>query len=180
MSGRTPINITSRIVYTNADLSDDQFNIFADGNLVFGNDLLTDDAITMSGLARIRAPVTIDDSLTLDDTVTLVNASVVTQNGNLLLGQSSSDSVTVRNIVVQQFSGLITGFDQNGATNDQLVVNTATWHYQDFVANSGGTGGSLMFTNGSAETAVTLTGSYDPTGFVGVVSGNQTTITYTG
>ena len=45
MSGRTPINITSRIVYTNADLSDDQFNIFADGNLVFGNDLLTDDAI---------------------------------------------------------------------------------------------------------------------------------------
>ena len=37
-----------------------------------------------------------------------------------------------------------------------------------------------MFTNGSAETAVTLTGSYDPTGFVGVVSGNQTTITYTG
>ena len=81
---------------------------------------------------------------------------------------------------VQQFSGLITGFDQNGDTDDQLVVNTATWHYQDFVANGGGTGGSLMFTNGSVETAVNLTGSYNPTGFTAVVSGNQTTITYTG
>jgi len=81
---------------------------------------------------------------------------------------------------VQEFSGLITGFDQNGATTDQLIVNSATWHYQDFVANGGGTGGSLMFTNGSAETAVNLSGSYDPTGFVGVGSGSQTTITYTG
>ena len=79
MTGRTSINITSPTVLTNADLSDDQFNIFADGFLVFGNDLLTDDAITMIGQARIRAPVTIDDSLTLEDTVTLVNASVVTR-----------------------------------------------------------------------------------------------------
>ena len=31
MTGRTSINITSRTVYTNEDLSDDQFNIFADG-----------------------------------------------------------------------------------------------------------------------------------------------------
>jgi hypothetical protein len=482
MSGRTPINITSRTVYTNADSSDDQFNIFADGFLVLGNDLLTDDAITMVGEARVRAPVTIDDGLTLENTVTLVNASVLTQNGDLVLGQSSTDAVTVRNIAgatwdlansatitgagsaqfinlglltgsgtidtdfydrggtiegsfnfdgavsrfvddtiamsnfnlgtgavldgstvlasgdlwssvrivgdvpvssngvtaynlnlaagavlsftnsaatlylshisglgeidikgddtvysiydnggfqlvggvtfdnfgnttfigsempyqfvvefsatawagdqitienhagatwtssgafggfysesganatfyndgifldstylsltfdmdlvnddlmesasnalnlifddavtgtgtidieyhqvtanalvgsgqtleftppqsgsfsptlnlsdVQEFSGLISGFD-SGVTNDQLVVNTATWHYQDFVANSGGTGGSLMFTNGSAETAVNLTGSYDPTGFTAVVSGSQTTITYT-
>jgi hypothetical protein len=81
---------------------------------------------------------------------------------------------------VQQFSGLVTGFDQNGATDDQLVVNTATWTNQDFVANGGGTGGSLMFTNGSAETAVNLSGSYDPSGFQAAVSGNQTTIKYIG
>jgi hypothetical protein len=37
-----------------------------------------------------------------------------------------------------------------------------------------------MFTSGSAETAVNLTGSYDPLGFHAAVSGSTTTITYTG
>jgi len=499
MSGRTPINITSQAVYTNVDESDDLFNIFAGVALLLGNDIFTDDALAMSGLARFRAPSTIDDGLTLENTVTLVNATVLKQNGDLVLGESSSDAVTVRNIAgatwelangaditgagasefvnlglleltagtatidanfydrggtieaegtlvfnspgdvnrfvddtiigdieltggvldgstitagivdlvdtrivgdvtitsttfdaatlnlgagsvldlgtqpervpvygnvtlgevigsgdieigvdyfvnassvtlvgavtldnaglnvfgpqngtaygtsittnawagdqitienlghdfgngvfgtafwnaqgsfaqytaggagntlfyigyqtiylddtengstfsmdvvnddgmsssapnggftfndpvsgtggisgalitvnasmgsgqevsltsvsggpaaptltlndLQEFSGLITGFDQNGATNDQIVANTATWQYQDFVPNSGGTGGALMFTNGSAEAAVNLTGSYDPLGFQGAVSGGTTTITYTG
>jgi hypothetical protein len=99
MSGRTPINITSQTVYTNVDESDDLFNIFGGASLLLGNDVLTDDALAMSGLARFRAPITIDDGLTLENTVTLVNASVVTQNDDdLMLGQSSSDAVTVRNV----------------------------------------------------------------------------------
>ena len=44
--------------------------------------------------------MTIDDGLTLADTVTLINASTVTQNGDtLVLGQSPSDSAIVRNAV---------------------------------------------------------------------------------
>jgi hypothetical protein len=76
----------------------------------------------------------------------------------------------------QQFSGLITGFDQNGATDDQIVANTTTWHYQDFVASVGG--GSLVFSDGSADAYVDLSGSYQPNGFLPVMSSNQTTITY--
>ena len=78
------------------------------------------------------------------------------------------------------FAGTVTGFDQGGVTNDQMVANTATWQFQDFVANSGGTGGALMFSNGSAETAINLTGSYNPLGFRSAVSGSTTTIAYAG
>jgi hypothetical protein len=80
----------------------------------------------------------------------------------------------------QGFAGTITGFDQGGVTDDQLVVNTATWTYEDFVPNGGGTGGALMFSNGAAETAINLTGSYTASGFHAAVNGATTTITYTG
>jgi hypothetical protein len=120
MSGRTPINITSQTVYTNVDLTDDLFNVFAAASLLLGNDILTDDAISMSGLARFRAPSTINDGLTLDDTVTLVNASVLTQNGDLTLGQSASDAATVRNIAGATWN-LANGADITGAGSSQFV-----------------------------------------------------------
>jgi hypothetical protein len=75
------------------------------------------------------------------------------------------------------FAGTVSGFDL-GATNDQFVVNTATWTYQDFVPNSGNTGGSLMLSNGSAETAINLTGAYTAADFHAAVAGSLTTITY--
>jgi hypothetical protein len=80
----------------------------------------------------------------------------------------------------QGFAATIAGFDQAGATNDTIVVNTSQWAYQDFVPNSGNTGGSLMFSNGSAETAVNLSGTYTANGFHAAVSGAMTTITYSG
>ncbi len=79
---------------------------------------------------------------------------------------------------VQDFAGLVSGFDQNGATDDRILVNTATWTYQDFVPNSEGTGGALMFSDGSAETAVTLLGSCIASGFHAAITGSQTAITY--
>ena len=81
----------------------------------------------------------------------------------------------------QTFAGVITGFDQHSATGDQLIIETLTWRYENFVLNSSGTGGSLMFSNGSSEAAVSLAGTYQPDGFHAVVSnGGQTTITYSG
>jgi hypothetical protein len=138
------------------------------------------------GLDRPNSGISFDDAVTGMGTIEISHHRV-TADALVGSGQTFEFNSTISGPIdstlslndVQQFSGLITGFDQNGDTDDQLVVNTATWHYQDFVPNSGGTGGSLMFTNGSAETAVNLSGSYGPTGFQAVVSGNQTTITYT-
>ncbi len=85
---------------------------------------------------------------------------------------------------VQQFAGVINGFDQNGAIDDRIVVNSATWAYQNFVPNASETGGELMFSNGAAQTGVTLVGQYDPVGFhatTSTYSGTTTsTITYSG
>ena len=77
------------------------------------------------------------------------------------------------------FAGTITNFARDGALTDEIEVGGA-WSYQDFAPNSDNTGGALMFTNGSAEAAVNLTGTYDPLGFHAAVSGSTTTITYTG
>jgi len=175
---------------TNATFYND--GIFLDSTIVAGEvdfamDVVNDDLMegaTSSGRVD-SAGFTFEDSLTGTGTIDMghdqVTADGLVGSGQTLEFTSPASSPPTHTLTlndVQEFSGLITGFDQSGVTNDQLIVNTATWHYQDFVANSGG--GSLMFTNGSAETAVNLTGSYDPTGFVGVVSGNQTTITYSG
>jgi hypothetical protein len=100
MSGRTPIDISGFTVYRDVDPSDDQFNVFLNATLVFrGINVLTDDAITGAGLARNSGQTTIDDSLTLDDSVTFANAGTVTQNNaNLIIGLTSSDAATVRNV----------------------------------------------------------------------------------
>jgi hypothetical protein len=100
-----------------------------------------------------------------------------TLNFDAALADGQTPTLDIEN--PQGFAGTITGFDQAGV-NDLIAASTATWAYQDFVANSGGTGGSLMFTNGSAEAAVILTGSYDPLGFHAAVSGSTTAITYSG
>jgi len=73
------------------------------------------------------------------------------------------------------FAGTIAGFDQSGA-DEQMLFGTSTWTYQDYVAGNGG--GALMFTNGSSEAAVDLSGSYDPSGFHASVIGAKTIITY--
>ena len=110
-------------------------------------------------------------------TVTLDGAVVAAQTLDFTTGAGgAAPSLTLND--VQDFAATITRFDQHGATDDALVVDTSLWGYQDFVANSGGTGGALMFSNGSAETAVNLTGTYEPNLFHAVVSGSQTTITY--
>ena len=64
--------------------------------------------------------------------------------------------------------------------DEQLLFGTSTWRYQDFVANSGGTGGALMFSNGGAEAAVDLSGSFNPSGVHASVIGAKTIITYSG
>jgi hypothetical protein len=134
-----------------------------------GLGLTFDDAVTGTGTIEIGV-----------DNVTAYALIGGGQTLEFVPVQMAGASPTLTLDDVQQFSGLVAGFDQGGAANDYLVFNTATWTYQDFVANGGGTGGSLMFTNGSAETAVNLSGSYNPSGFQAAVSGNQTTITYTG
>jgi hypothetical protein len=127
-----------------------------------------DDAVTGSGTIDIGGVTTLNNSVASGQTLEFNVVAVAAITPTLILDDP------------QGFAGTITGFDQPGLVDGQLVVYTATRTYQDFVANSGGTGGSLMFTNGSAETAVNLTGSYDPLGFHAAVSGSTTTITYTG
>ncbi len=73
------------------------------------------------------------------------------------------------------FAGTVANFAHDGALTDQIEVGAA-WSYQDFVPNGDNSGGSLMFTNGSAEAAVNLTGTYIAADFH--ASGN--TITYSG
>jgi hypothetical protein len=127
---------------------------------------------------------TFDDSLTGTGTIEIgldhVTANALvgsSQTLEFVPAPSGANDPTLTLNDLQEFSGLITGFDQNGATNDEIVANTATWEYQGFVANSGG--GSLVFSDGSADAYVDLSGSYQPNNFLSTVSGNQTTITYT-
>jgi hypothetical protein len=99
MSGRTPINITSQTVYANVDESDDLFNVLASATFVFrAADILTDDALSGGGLARVSGATSIVHGLALDDTATFANAGAVTQSsGELTIGQVPSDSATARN-----------------------------------------------------------------------------------
>jgi hypothetical protein len=135
----------------------------------------------------IGAGLEFDDSVTGTGTIEIgvdnVTAYALIGGGQTLEFvpvQMAGASPTLTLDDVQQFSGLVAGFDQGGVTNDQLLLNTSTWTYQDFVANAGGTGGSLEFSDGAAETAVNLTGSYTPSGFHAAVNGATTTITYSG
>jgi hypothetical protein len=86
MSGRTPINITANTVYHGVDDSDDQFKVFVNASLLLrGFDVFTDDAIAAAGLARVSGQTSIDDGLTLENSVTFANAGMVTQNGDNLV-----------------------------------------------------------------------------------------------
>jgi hypothetical protein len=80
---------------------------------------------------------------------------------------------------LQDFAGQIAGFATTGGADDEIQVNNSQWTYQDFVANAEGSGGSLMFSDGSAETSVQLVGAYNPAGFHANTVGAQTNITYT-
>src|SRR5277367_4695549 len=102
MSGRTPINVTGNTAYDNVDDSDDQFNLLMNPTLLLlGYDTLNDDALTGAGQLRLRGDVTVD-GLYLDDSVTLVNTAFAMQTGlndeTVAIGQSASDTVTIRNI----------------------------------------------------------------------------------
>jgi hypothetical protein len=151
--------------------------------------------VVNNGVMSVGAISTLFSGLSFDDAVSgtgtidvgggraLFAASVGSGETVSFNPVSASGSEPKPNVTIdhpESFSGVIAGFGQNGATNDRLIVNTATWQYQDFVANSEGNGGALIFSNGSAETAVSLTGAYDPLGFHGAVSGASTTITYSG
>ncbi len=76
------------------------------------------------------------------------------------------------------FAATVAEFDQNGVTDDQIIVNAEGWQYQEFAANAGGTGGSLLFANGSAQASINLAGAYDPAKFHAIVAADETTITY--
>lgn len=160
-----------------------------DGTFIAGTTNSTFFAISVvnNGLVTGGSSLAFDDALTGTGTVEIGDADVATnapvvstQTFEFSAAPSGAFDPTLRLLDVAEFSGLVTGYDQGGATNDQIVVKTTQWAFQDFVANSGGTGGSLMFSNGAAETAVNLSGAYDPTGFHATTSGFLTTITYTG
>jgi hypothetical protein len=99
MSGRTLVNISSNTIYRNVNDSDDQFDVFAGASLVLrAVDTFTDDAITGAGLVRNNGQTTIDGGLTLTGDTTFVNSGALYQAGlDVVLGQSATDAVTVRN-----------------------------------------------------------------------------------
>jgi len=173
------------VFYNNGTFEDLTTNQTSFSMNVVNNDVMEAGSRTYEGPSELYGGFTFDDQVTGAGTIEIgldqVTANALIGSGQTLEFTSVPSGATDPTLTlndVQQFSGLIAGFDQNGATDDKIVVNTATWAYQDFVASSGG--GSLVFSNGSADAYVDLSGSYQPNGFVPTVSGNQTTITYTG
>jgi hypothetical protein len=95
------VNVNGRIVDRDDFVADDVlFNLFSEAMLVLvGADVLNGDTLAMSGQLRALGPVEIDNGLTLENAVTFVNASELTQNGGeALIGASSSDTVSIRNL----------------------------------------------------------------------------------
>jgi hypothetical protein len=86
---------------------------------------------------------------------------------------SALPTLTITNLL--GFSGLVSGFDQNAGDRIEL---TAAWQLEGFTPNSGGTGGSLMFSNGSVDASIDLSGSFDPTGFHSTTNLGKTIVTY--
>ena len=126
--------------------------------------------LTLSG------PVTGSGAVDVSSGNIVINGSVAaTQTVAFTAASGAAPTLTLDDVL--DFAATITGFDQNGATDDQIVVGD--WTFQDFAADAGGTGGELMFTNGAAIASVDLLGRYAPTSFHAAVSGSQTTITYT-
>ena len=78
----------------------------------------------------------------------------------------------------------LSGFDKGGETGDVLLFNTgasgSAYVFQDYAPNAGGTAGALMFSNGSAQVANDLAGTYDPSGFRATTSVSVTSIQYSG
>jgi hypothetical protein len=125
-----------------------------------------------------------EGSLSGDGTVDIGDANVYAagavesgQTLNFAPVSGSSNSPTLTLADAPGFSGVISGFDQNGATTDQIALGS-NWQFQDFVANGGNTGGSLMFTDGSETTAINLSGTYQPSDFHAVVTAGQTIVSY--
>lgn len=97
------VNIENYTVYPEDIVADDAlFNIAADARLVLAgdDDILNGGALALAGQLRARGPLEIDDGLTLENAVRLVNAASVTQNGGVVaLGSSIPDAVTIRNLL---------------------------------------------------------------------------------
>ncbi len=140
--------------------------VYRDGPTTINPSLTFDQAITGAGTIEVD-PGAITVAAPVDSSQTFAFAAAAA---------GAQPTLTLND--VQDFAATISGFALNGAADDALVVDTTSWTYQDFVPNSSGTGGALMFSNGGAETAVHLTGGYDAAGFHAAISGAQTTITY--
>jgi len=152
----------------------------------FGMAVVNDDVIEAGANLTSRSSIfSFDDQVTGVGTIE-IGVNAVTFRSSVGSGQTlnftavpaGANAPTLTLDEPQSFAGLITGFDQNGATDDQIAVNAAGWQFQDFAPNLGGSGGSLIFSNGSAQTSLGLVGDYDPGKFHAAVSGSETIITY--
>ena len=154
------------------------FNIDVINDGLFGADNSVGDGSTHNGFAfnnAVTGTGTVDVGL---DSVTFNGSVGGEQTIAFTSTPSGSAAPTLTINDVRDFAATISGFDQNGATDDRIVVDTTNWTYQDFVANAAGAGGALMFADGAEQTSVSLTGAYNPAGFHATVSGSTTTIAY--
>ena len=157
------------------DPSNIGINVVNDGTINTTNGIDFSGAVTGSGSIQTGQGSTFEGLVESGQTVTF---SPAYKTGGSVPVSPPNPTLTLDD--VQQFFGVIAGFDQNGATDDQLVIHSPGWTYQDFVGDGAGAGGSLMFSDGAANAYVKLTGAYQASGFHAVVSGDYTTITYTG
>ena len=107
-----------------------------------------------------------------------MDGAVAAQQDLVFVAQAGDPAATLFLADVRDFAATVTGFAANGASDDRLVIDESGWSFADFAPNAGGTGGALIFSDGAAQTSVSLLGSYDPAKFHAAISGTRTTITY--
>lgn len=107
-----------------------------------------------------------------------MDGAIAAQQNLAFVAQAGDPAATLFLAGVRDFAATVTGFAANGASDDRLVIDESGWSFADFAPNAGGTGGALIFSDGAAQTSVSLLGSYDPAKFHAAISGTRTTITY--
>ena len=124
----------------------------------------------------------------ISGTGTIQFADSVTTNAAVSAGQtfdfldpaSGLGTATLYVNDVQDFAATISGFDAQPQANDAVVFNTNGLTFEGYTPDSLNptSGGSLMFTDGTHQYAVAMTGSYAANDFTASTLNNQTTITY--
>jgi hypothetical protein len=149
-----------------------------DGLFEVGDPYLVGSVLKTYQNQRFEAAVTGSGTIEVSPGSVAFSASVSADQTLMFTAGARGSSPTLILNDVEDFAAVIAAFDQNGATDDQIQADTTTWTFHGYTPDAGGQSGSLIFTDGAAQTAVHLTGVYDAANFHANVANNVATITY--